>query len=128
VSLLERYTTNPAQTRHEVRVKLGLLEALAAEVFASTVFLCDDLLHLKPASYPAAAATIRFFVIASKLPMELQMILCHRAVGSMKQNIPHKDSEPSFRSLAKNLPVASPPPLNSPSEDLQSVSSWSSAW
>jgi len=82
-----------------------VLDALAAEVFALTVFLCDDLLQLQPASHlaatpnPAAAAT-RFFVIAKRLPMELQMMLCHRAVGSMKQNILRKDSEVAFRSLA----------------------------
>ena len=40
VSLLERFMANPVQTRHEVRVELGLLDALAAEVFALTVFLC----------------------------------------------------------------------------------------
>ena len=32
--------------------------------------------------------------------MELQMMLCHRAVGSTKQNILHKDSEAAFKSLA----------------------------
>ena len=32
--------------------------------------------------------------------MELQMILCHRVVGSMKQNILLKDSEAAFKSLA----------------------------
>ena len=42
VSLLERFMTDPIQTRHEVRVKLGMLDALAAEVFALTVFLCDE--------------------------------------------------------------------------------------
>ena len=73
VSLLERFIANPALTRHELRVKLGVLDALAAEVFALTVFLCDDLLQLKPASHLAAipdhaAAAIRFFTIASKLP------------------------------------------------------------
>ena len=47
---------NPTQTKHEVRVKLGVLVALAAEVFALTVFLCDDLLQLKPASHPAVTA------------------------------------------------------------------------
>ena len=40
-SLLERFIANSAQTRHEIRVKLGMLEELAAEVFALTVFLCD---------------------------------------------------------------------------------------
>ena len=34
VSLLERFATNPTATRHEIRVKLGLQGALAAELFA----------------------------------------------------------------------------------------------
>ena len=105
VSLLERFMANPTLTRHELRVKLRFPDELAAEVFALTVFLCDDLLQLKPASGPADAAATRFFTIASKLPMELQMILCHRAVGSLKQNILHKDSEISFKSLARILLV-----------------------
>ena len=88
-------------------MKLGVLDALAAEVFALTVFLCDDLLQLKPTltTTITASAASRFFTIASKLPMELQMILCHRVVGSMKQNILHKDSEVAFKSLACNLNV-----------------------
>ena len=99
VSVLERFLANPALTRYELRVKLGGLDELAAEVFALTVFLCDDLLQFKPASHPAAAAATRFFAITKRLPMELQMILCHRVVGSLKQNILHKDSEAAFRSL-----------------------------
>ena len=100
MSLLERFIANPAQIRHEVRAKLGMLDGLAAEVFALTAFLCDELLQLKPASHLAAT---RFFIMASKLPMELQMILCHRAVGSKKQNILSKDSEAAFKSLARIL-------------------------
>jgi len=106
VSLLERFISNPSQTRHDVLVQLEQFNDLAAEVFALTVFLCDDLLHLKPAltttttCEPAVAAALQFFAIASKLPMELQMMLCHRAVGSLKQNILHQDSEAAFRSLA----------------------------
>ena len=93
-------------------VKFRMLDDLAAEVFALTVFLCDDLLHLKPTSHPAATpdhATdpTRFFAIVSKLPMELQMILCHRVVGSMKQNILRKDSEAAFKSLARSLQLPS---------------------
>ena len=102
VSLLERFIANPAQTRREVRAKLGVLDELAAEVFALTVFLCDGLLQLKPASHPAAAAT-RFFAMAKRLSMELQMIICHSAVGSRKQNILRKDSEAAFKSLARIL-------------------------
>ena len=103
--LLERFIANPAQTRHEVRVKLGVLNALAAEVIALTVFLCEDLLQLRPTLITSSSnpAAVRFFAIAVKLPMELQMILCHRAVGSMKQNILRKDSEAAFKSLARIL-------------------------
>jgi len=105
-SLLERFNTNPAQTRHELRVKLGVLDEVSADLFALTVFLCDDLLQVKPAPSdpnPVAAAALRFLAIATQLPMELQMVLCRRAVGSMKQNILHKDSEIAFKSLAKNI-------------------------
>jgi len=101
VAVLERFMANPAQTRHEVLVKLGVLDKLAAEVYATTVFLCDGLLQLKPPSDPAAT---RFFAIASKLPIDLQMILCYRAVGSTKQNIFHKDSDAAFKSLARIPP------------------------
>ena len=107
MSLLERFLANPSQTRHELRVKLGVLNELAAEVFALTVFLCDDLLQLKPAIITTTVTTplpaVRFFAIATRLPMEVQMILCHRGVGSMKQNILLKDSEAAFKSLARLL-------------------------
>ena len=95
-------------------MKLGVLDELPAELFALTVFLCDDLLQLKPAPLastpnPADAAATRFFAIAFKLPMELQMVLCCRVVGSTKQNILRKDSEVAFRSLAKVLHLPSHP-------------------
>jgi len=104
--LLESFIANATQTRHEVRVKLGVLNELAAEVFALIVFMCDELLQLKPAiddDTPTTEAATRFFAIAKKLPMELQMVLCRRAVGSMKQNILLKDSEAAFKSLARTL-------------------------
>ena len=108
VSLLERFMANPTQTRHELRVKLGVLDKLAAEVFALTVFLCDDLLQLKPAPTTAtSSAATRFFALAKRLPMELQMILCHLAVGSTKENILRKDSEAAFQALARILPFHS---------------------
>ena len=89
-------------------MKLGFLDEGAADHFALTIFLCDDLLQLKPVSNPAAtpnpaASATRFFTITSKLPMDLQMVLCHRVVGSMRQNIFQKDSEAAFKSLARIL-------------------------
>ena len=117
VAVLERFIANPAQTRHEVRVKLGVLNEVAVEVFALTVFLCDDLLQLKPA---LDTASTRFFIISSKLPMELQMILCYRAVGSMRQNILRKDSEAAFKYLARTL-LVSPSPAPSTAKATRGV-------
>jgi len=82
-----------------------VLDEVAADIFALIVFLCDNLLQLKPAltttttaeTNPTAAS--RFFAIASQLPMELQMVLSHRAVGSILL----KDSEIAFKSLAGKL-------------------------
>ena len=102
VTLLEGFLANPSHTRHELRVKLGLFDELAAEVFALTVFLCDDLLQLKEA-LSKSDNSVRFFSIAKTLPMEIQMLLCHRVVGSTKQNVLSKDSEPAFKALAKNI-------------------------
>ena len=96
VSLLERFTANPAQTRHEVRMQLDLLDELAADLFALTIFLGDELLRIKPAlasshSADTAVSATRFLVIASKLPLELQLVLYRRFAGSMKQSILHND-------------------------------------
>ena len=38
VSLLQRFRTNPMKTRHEIRVRLGVLDELAAYLFALTIF------------------------------------------------------------------------------------------
>ena len=84
MSLQERFVANPALTHFLVRKRFGLLDELAAGVYALIFFLCDGLLQLKPPAGAGAGATAtRFFGIASKLPMELQMVLCLRAVGSI---------------------------------------------
>ena len=80
-------------------------------------FSCHDLLQLMlahtitPSDDPAAAAAgnaIRFFGIAKRLPMEVQMIVCHRVVGSAKDSILSRDSEAAFKALA--VVLLSPPP------------------
>jgi len=102
VTLLERFKENPVETRHAVRVELGLIDELAAEVFAMVVFVSDGLLQVrKPVDTTPTAA--RFFRIATQLPLELQMVLCHRVVGSAKEIISGKDSEAAFKYLAKRI-------------------------
>ena len=82
------------------RVELCLLDELAAEMFALVVFVSDGLLKTKTSSATTAA---RFFNIARLLPLELQMVLCFRQVGSDKEIVPGKESEVAFKSLAKRL-------------------------
>jgi len=97
-SLLERFAANPTQTRHEIRIELGFPDELAAEHFALLIFLCDGLFQIPPAPIDLPAA--RFFAMTKRFPMELQMIMCHRVVGSAKDSIISKDSEAAFKSLA----------------------------
>jgi len=47
VTLLERFESDAAKTRHAMRVELGLLDELAAEVFALVIFVSDGLLQVK---------------------------------------------------------------------------------
>ena len=98
-TLLERFKENPVETRYAVSVELGLLDALAAEMFAMVVFVSDGLLQVNDSTTPAA----RFFNCAKSLPLELQMVLCYRVVGSAKEIIHGKDSEAAFKSLAMRL-------------------------
>jgi len=97
VSLLEKFLENSTQTRHELRIELGVVDELAADIFSLTIFLCDDILQLK--KYCDGGAS-RFFATAKRLPLELQMILCRRAAKSSRDRILSKDSEPAFRRLA----------------------------
>ena len=94
VTLLERFKENPGVIRHQVRVELGLLDELAFEMFALVVFVSDGLLQVNDTT-PSPAA--RFFSIATRLPLELQMVLCFLLVGSCKEIISGKESEVAFK-------------------------------
>jgi hypothetical protein len=100
VCLLERFRDHPNETRYEMRVKLECFDLITAEMFALMVFLSDGLLKDKEGKMSKAA---RFFRITKELPLELQMILCHRVAGSMGTNIPVGRSELAFRKLARGL-------------------------
>lgn len=100
VSLLERFGDHPEDTRHEVRVELGWYDGVAAEIFAQIIFLCDGLLDLEGEKASKAA---RFFKIVRQLPMELQMMMSYRVMGSLATCIPQKERELAFRSLTRLL-------------------------
>ena len=94
VTLLERFKSDAAKTRHAMRVELGFVDELAAEMFALVVLVSDGILQIKDTTTPSPAA--RFFSIARQLPLELQMVICYRMVESGKEIIPGKDSEAAF--------------------------------
>lgn len=100
VALLTRFRDNPAETRQQVRRELGWYRLRSAEVFALVVFNCDGLLAEEAGNTQNPGAR-RFFRMARALPMEVQMILCHRVAGSMALNISRQESEAAFTALAK---------------------------
>ena len=83
-----------------VRLELDWYDNVAAEMFALVVFVSDGLLQTKETT-PSPAA--RFFEIAARLPLELQMVLCFRQMGSDKEIILGKESEVAFKELARRL-------------------------
>jgi len=105
ITLLERFKSDAAQTKHAMRVKIGWYDGAAAEVFALVVFVSDGLLQINETTTATPAA--RFFSIARRLPLELQMIVCYLVVGSAKETIPNKESEVAFKSLAGSILLSS---------------------
>jgi len=102
-SLLKKFKKDPVQTRFEVRVGLGSKDEMAAEVFALVVFLCEGFVKLHRKGKRALEPGRRFFNVAKRLPMELQMILCHLAMGSTKESVHSADAQAGFRSVSTKL-------------------------
>jgi len=99
VTLLEKFKSDAVKTRSEVRLEIGWYNEAAAEMFALMVFVSDGLLQINdtPITTPAA----RYFNIARRLPLELQMMLCFRQVGSDQEIIPSNEREGAFKELAR---------------------------
>ena len=105
VLLLEGFIASPARTRHEIRIELGVKEALVADNFAMVIFLSDGLLRTTPPApneeeNSAGNNARKYFSIQLRFPMEIQNIVAYRSNGSAKERILTKDSEGAFRSLA----------------------------
>jgi len=104
--LITEYLDNPHQTRTRLRTLPGIREFLIGEVFAQMVFLSDDFLVIVARQHEnevkEVRQTRRFWSLAMKLPMELQMLLCNRVFESGRDLVLTKHSEPAFRKLASN--------------------------
>lgn len=101
LGFLER---DPEGVRHFARAKTGWYDLEAAKIFALVIFLGDGLLKFREGAVTGTAA--RFFRMAGELPMELQMELCHRVLGSVGVNISGEHREEAFRQLASTLLAA----------------------
>jgi hypothetical protein len=98
-ALLEGYINDPVETLRRVRAKLRFPCFSAANLFATVVFLCDGFLQGRRGQ--GGEPPLRFFAMAQRLPMELQMVLCHRVYGSTRDSIISRNSEVEFRKLAR---------------------------
>jgi hypothetical protein len=105
LDLLVNFRDSPEATRHRVRLELGWYDETASNVFSLVVFLSDGLLRLAPQSCAVKPRekALSFFAIASKLPQELQMVLCYRVAGSARTTIPGEAREKGFRDLVRWL-------------------------
>jgi len=91
--LLRNFRSHPTLTRFSVRFDLGRVD-VAPLLFAAIVFVCDGFFSVRSLNESG-----RFLHLAQKLPIELQMTLCHRAIGSAACIIPSRDSNPAFKIL-----------------------------
>lgn len=103
VSLLERFRDHPEQTRYQTRQELRWYDVDAAANYALMIFLCDELLSLTEAAETTNPEAIRFLRMASRLPMELQMLVSNMATGSAQRSIGDVAAEKAFSDLAKKL-------------------------
>ena len=116
-SLLQSYLIDSHGTRQRLQLQLGLTWGLVAGLFAVIVLLCDDYVALRRwarRDVKLAAGVLRaeeeedegvkrFFAMAVRLPMELQMLLCHRVHGSCEQNVTSKEAGDAIKGLFLNL-------------------------
>jgi len=98
---LAHFLKCPIAVRHQNRLKLKVIDSCAGELFAVIVLACDDYIRLCPATAEAGNAPLlrRFLAMSRRMPLELQMTLAWRSVGSVREIITRAVSDPAFDSL-----------------------------
>lgn len=99
VEILERFYADPHKTRRDIQIELGIVDKHAAKLYAVLMFLCDGLVKIQGQCANTNAS--RFFAMGSRLPLELQMVLCRRAAESSKDGISSEVAEQEFRAMAR---------------------------
>jgi len=97
--LIDEYELDPVAVRRRLRRQPGLREHFVGHLFALVVFNSDNFVVINESL--AHSDLKRFFKITSRLPLDLQMVLCNRIFGSPRDIILSRDSEPGFKCLAR---------------------------
>lgn len=93
--LLKLFNAGDTRTaRMLIRSRDDMHTASPAHIFATTVYICDDYMSIKKDADNKGA--VRFFSIARRLPLELQMILANRAFDRATDAVPFAQSEREF--------------------------------
>lgn len=86
LQLILDYESSPITSRNRLRRKHGFPD-IASQYFALVVMVCDDYF---------TSTDNKFMNIVTRLPIELQFIICNYANGSCKKNIHSRDIEMSL--------------------------------
>jgi len=97
--LIDEYERDPVAAGNRLRRLPGVREHFVGHLFALVIFHSDSFTVINERT--ASSDTRRFLKIASRLPLEIQMVLCNRIFGSSKDIILSKYSEPYFKCLAR---------------------------
>jgi len=97
--LIDEYEHDPVAVRRRLRRQPGLREYFIGHLFALVVFYSDSFVVMNEKL--AHPDTRRFFRITSRLPLEIQMIICNRIFGSPRDIVLSRDSEPGFKLLTR---------------------------
>jgi len=99
--LIDDYEREPEhlQVHRRLRCQPGLREYFIGHLFVLVVFYSDSFVVMNEKL--AHSDTRRFFRMTSRLPLDLQMVLCNRIFGSPRDIILSRDSEPGFQLLTR---------------------------
>jgi ankyrin repeat protein len=101
---IEQYEKDPIGYPRHLRNTLGVFGDIA-EIFALIVLFSDQYFKTKidaPDLLESEQAK-KFFLIAQKLPIELQMVLCNRAGGVARNLIPAVQTDKALKDVLKRL-------------------------
>ena len=97
-NLIDEYHRDPVTVMLRLRKLPVVRDHFINLTFALVVFHADNFLEMR-ADCPLDPQ--RFFRICAQLPLDLQMVVCHRMFGSPKNIVLSFASEPGFKWLAR---------------------------